>query len=64
MLSGPDWVVAQAVERRKRELETEDQEYEEKLAKARKTEARLRKLARTRVTKKPVRPNLACITYS
>ncbi|KAH7904949.1 DNA repair helicase [Hygrophoropsis aurantiaca] len=51
--TGPDWVVAQAVERRRRELDAEDQEYEEKLAKARKTEAQLRKLARTRVTKKP-----------
>lgn len=48
----PSWVVAQALDIRKRELEEEDKEYEERLAKARKTDAHFRMLARARVTKK------------
>ncbi|KAG2145902.1 DNA repair helicase [Suillus clintonianus] len=48
----PSWVAAQALDIRKRELEAEDKEYEERLAKARKTEAHFRMLARARVTKK------------
>jgi chromosome transmission fidelity protein 1 len=48
-------VAAQALDIRKRELEAEDKEYEERLAKARKTEAHFRILARARVTKKQVR---------
>ncbi|KAG0700431.1 DNA repair helicase [Suillus ampliporus] len=50
--SEPSWVAAQSLDIRKRELEAEDQEYEERLAKARKTEAHFRMLARARVTKK------------
>ncbi|KAG1743296.1 helicase C-terminal domain-containing protein [Suillus paluster] len=50
--SEPSWVAAQALDIRKRELESEDQEYEERLTKARKTEAHFRMLARARVTKK------------
>jgi hypothetical protein len=53
--SAPSWVAAQALDIRKRELEAEDKEYEERLAKARKTEAHFRMLARARVTKKQVR---------
>ncbi|KAF8837930.1 DNA repair helicase [Paxillus ammoniavirescens] len=48
----PTWVNAQAAQIRQRELEAQDREYEERLAKARKTEARLRALARARVTKR------------
>lgn len=48
-------MAAQALDIRKRELEAEDKEYEERLAKARKTEAHFRILARARVTKKQVR---------
>ncbi|KAG2065699.1 DNA repair helicase [Suillus decipiens] len=44
----PSWVVAQALDIRKRELEEEDKEYEERLAKARKTDAHFRMLARAR----------------
>lgn len=50
--AAPSWVAAQALDIRKRELEAEDKEYEERLAKARKTEAHFRMLARSRVTKK------------
>lgn len=50
--AAPSWVAAQALDIRKRELEAEDKEYEERLAKARKTEAHFRMLARARVTKK------------
>ncbi|KAF9236528.1 DNA repair helicase [Melanogaster broomeanus] len=48
----PAWVSAQAVQIRHKELEARDSEYEERLAKARKMEARLRALARARVTKR------------
>lgn len=55
----PSWVAAQALDIRKRELEAEEQAYEQRLAKARKTEAQLRMLSRARVTKKQVRaPNI------
>ena len=51
-------MAAQALDIRKRELEAEEQAYEQRLAKARKTEAQLRMLAQARVTKKQVRgPN-------
>ncbi|KIJ17943.1 hypothetical protein PAXINDRAFT_98114, partial [Paxillus involutus ATCC 200175] len=48
----PTWVTAQAAQIQQRELEAQDREYEERLEKARKTEARLRALARARVTKR------------
>lgn len=50
--TAPSWVTAQALDIRKRELEAEDEEYEEHLAKVRKNEAHFRMLARARVTKK------------
>ena len=53
-VAGPDWVLAQTVERRRRELEAEEREYIERLAKARKKEAEIRKLAKARVRKKQV----------
>jgi chromosome transmission fidelity protein 1 len=54
----PDWVIAQTIERHRRELEADDAEYEERLATARKKEASMKKIAKARVTKKPVR---ACL---
>lgn len=48
-------MAAQTLDIRKRELDAEDEEYEERLVKARKTEAHFRMLARARVTKKQVR---------
>ncbi|CDO72617.1 hypothetical protein BN946_scf184985.g36 [Trametes cinnabarina] len=48
----PDWVVAQTMERRKRELEAEDLEYAERLAAARKREAQLRRVMRGHVRKR------------
>lgn len=53
--SEPSWVAAQALDIRKRELEAEEQAYEQRLAKARKAEAQFLMLARARVTKKQVR---------
>ncbi|KAI1785288.1 DNA repair helicase [Ganoderma leucocontextum] len=49
---GSDWVLAQTIERRRRQLEAEDLEYAERLATARKREAQLRKLSRAHVRKK------------
>lgn len=54
IIEAPEWVVAQTIARRKRELETEELEYAERLDAARKREAQLRKLARGHVRKKPV----------
>ncbi|KAI0333315.1 DNA repair helicase [Cubamyces sp. BRFM 1775] len=51
--SAPDWVVAQTIERRRRELEAEELEYASRLADARKREAQLRKLTRGHIRKKP-----------
>jgi hypothetical protein len=42
------------MERLRRELEAEEAEYEQHLADARKKEATLKKMAKARVTKKPV----------
>lgn len=53
-MTGPAWVSAQAAQIRQRELEAQDREYEEKLAKARRAEARLRTMANARVTKRQV----------
>lgn len=50
-----DWVATQSMERRKRELEADEREYEERLANARKKEQLLKKLAKGRVTKRQVR---------
>lgn len=53
-IAAPAWVSSQAAQIRQRELEAQDREYEERLAKARKAEARLRALANARVTKRQV----------
>ncbi|TCD66273.1 hypothetical protein EIP91_001602 [Steccherinum ochraceum] len=47
-----DWVVAQTMERKRRELEADDLEYAERLRKAKKKEELLRKAARGRVQKR------------
>ncbi|KAJ3002330.1 hypothetical protein NUW54_g5905 [Trametes sanguinea] len=52
---GPDWVVAQTVERRRRELEAAELEYASRLAAARKREAQLRRVMRGHVRKKQVK---------
>ncbi|KAH9856751.1 DNA repair helicase [Lenzites betulinus] len=49
----PDWVVAQTIERRRRELEAEELEYASRLATARKREAQLRRMTRGHVRKRP-----------
>ncbi|PBK75042.1 DNA repair helicase [Armillaria solidipes] len=48
-----DWVAAQTRERLRRDMEDQENEYEERLAKARKKEVELRRMARARVSKKP-----------
>ncbi|KAN0087763.1 Helicase C-terminal domain containing protein [Tylopilus felleus] len=48
----PAWVSAQTAQIRQRELEAQDREYEERIAKARKAEARLRALANAKITKR------------
>jgi chromosome transmission fidelity protein 1 len=62
MMPDPGWVIAQTMERHRRELEAEEAEYEERLASARKKEASLKKMAKARVTKKPVRASHAFIS--
>ncbi|EIW81280.1 DNA repair helicase [Coniophora puteana RWD-64-598 SS2] len=49
----PSWVSAHSIQVMQQQLEEREREYEERLGKARKNEARLRKLARARVHKKP-----------
>lgn len=49
-----DWVLAQTLERKRRLLEAEELEYAERLTRARKKEALMRKAARGRVWKKAV----------
>ncbi|KAJ7075861.1 helicase C-terminal domain-containing protein [Mycena belliarum] len=51
--AGRDWVLAQTRERRAREMEAEEREYEQRLDQARKKEEAARKMARSRVHKKP-----------
>ncbi|KAI5995214.1 DNA repair helicase [Pisolithus albus] len=48
----PTWVAAQAMQMRRRELEAQERDYEERLMRARNAEAKLRALARARVTKR------------
>lgn len=54
LITAPAWVSSQSAQIRQRELEAQDREYEERLAKARKVEARLRALGNARVTKRQV----------
>lgn len=49
-----DWVVEQTLERVRRELEADEQEYETRLAQARKREEIMRRAAKGRVTKRLV----------
>ncbi|KAI0783751.1 helicase C-terminal domain-containing protein [Abortiporus biennis] len=48
----PEWVVAQTLDRKRRELEASDKEYTERLLKAKKKEEALRKAARARARKR------------
>ena len=50
-----DWVLAQTMERKRREMEEIDREYAERLRKAKRKEELLRKAARARVHKRQVR---------
>ncbi|TFK40687.1 helicase C-terminal domain-containing protein [Crucibulum laeve] len=47
-----DWVIQQTLERVRRELEADEEAYEERLAQARKREETIRRMARARVHKK------------
>ncbi len=49
-----DWVVEQTIERVRRELEADEEEYEMRLAQARKREETMRRAAKGRVTKRLV----------
>ncbi|PFH53881.1 hypothetical protein AMATHDRAFT_186475 [Amanita thiersii Skay4041] len=48
-----DWVVEQSLERIRRDLESKEEEYEERLLEARKREVRLKKMAQARSVKRP-----------
>jgi chromosome transmission fidelity protein 1 len=50
-----DWVTIQTRERYMREMAADEREYEERLTRARKNEAALRKMASARANKKSVR---------
>lgn len=49
-----DWVLAQTIDRKKRQLEAEEMEYAEILARARKREEIMRRAAKGRVRKRMV----------
>lgn len=51
----PDWVITQTIERHRRQLEIIEAEYEARLTAARKKEAAIKKMAKAKVHKKPVR---------
>jgi chromosome transmission fidelity protein 1 len=60
MLSQPwdtanDWVAAQTLDRQRRELETEEAEYRERLLRARRREEAMKRIASGRVAKRQVR---------
>ena len=50
-----DWVLAQTIDRKRRQLEAEEMEYAERFARARQKELIMRKAAKARVRKKLVR---------
>ena len=50
-----DWVAAQTLSRRRRELETEEAEYRERLLRARRREEAMKRIASGRVVKRQVR---------
>jgi chromosome transmission fidelity protein 1 len=49
-----DWVIEQTLERVRREMEADEREYEERLAKARKREELMRRAAKGRAVKRQV----------
>jgi len=50
-----DWVIEQALDRLRRDMEADEREYEEQLIKARKREETMRRAAKARVVKRQVR---------
>jgi len=50
-----DWVAAQALNRRRRELEADEAEYRERLLRARRREEAMKRIASGRVVKRQVR---------
>lgn len=54
MTTETDWVLAQTLERKRRELEAEELDFAERLANARRREEALKKAARARARKKLV----------
>lgn len=50
-----DWVAVQAINRRRRELEIEEAEYQERLLRARRREEAMKRIASGRVVKRQVR---------
>lgn len=59
-----DWVTAQTRERYRRELEADEKELDERLARARKKEAVLRNIAKAKVIKKPVCSSFQCVALT
>lgn len=53
-----DWVLAQTIDRKRRQLEAEELEYSERLARAKQKESIMRKAAKARVRKKQVSFNV------
>lgn len=49
------WVIEQTLDKMRREMEADEQEYEAKLLKARKREEAMRRASKGRVNKRPVR---------
>ena len=54
-IAAHDWVAAQALDRRRRELEAEEAEYGERLLRARRREEAMKRIASGRVVKRQVR---------
>lgn len=54
LLLAKDWVIAQTIERMRRDLEADERAYEERLAEARQREEVMRRMAKARVVKKAV----------
>lgn len=58
-----DWVIEQTIDRMRREMEADEQEYEQRLMKARKREEAMRRVARGRVTKRMVMLDILCMLF-
>ena len=60
-ISDADWVTAQTRERLGRELDAQEEQYRERLTKARKKEAEMKKRMKARVIKRPVGSIGCCV---